>query len=463
MQFALGLPSRPYRVAARIWGWAKKRTKEETGQVIQTTTSEVIQGPRPGKTSLQQRALTIACAIYAACTLVSMAAMSVGAAVLGAAILFDLFSRRTNHTLSRQRFWASATWRYLAFACLLAGACAISVGAAMIDPLKIGDRWIQATFKDLAKAWYLFWPLGIAYALMSIDNTGRRSVLKTYLAVFGVISFLGIIQHFTGWIRNQVIPSGALDRYHATIFFGHHLTAASILVFPFFVTLGLAWQTRRGSLWALAGLSFVTLILTYSRMLWLALPLGLFFAVVWVLPRRLALMTVGMGGVMAVAAALIPTFARHYTSIGYSLASRKTLWEQHLSFFEQRPFTGVGWNRTVEASGLWAIAGNMPANWFSGHAHNNLIEMLSGTGLVGASAWFLFACVLVHFAWINRESVVARGVVCAWLVFHINGVTQVNFWDSKVLHTLMWVSGWMLAWAHARAAGSNAVRSWVAA
>jgi O-antigen ligase len=68
-----------------------------------------------------------------------------------------------------------------------------------------------------------------------------------------------------------------------------------------------------------------------------------------------------------------------------------------------------------------------------------------GTGLFGAAAWLLWC------AWIFRESnrerkrgassasglVFAAAWIAAWVAFHLNGLTQVNFWEGKVSHQMV--------------------------
>ncbi len=76
---------------------------------------------------------------------------------------------------------------------------------------------------------------------------------------------------------------------------------------------------------------------------------------------------------------------------------------------------------------------------------------MGGTGILGLLAWLAWVGVTLGLAWASvrrgRTGGFARGVLCAWVVFHINGLTQVNFWESKVLHQMMWVVAWTLLWA----------------
>ncbi|MBU6376699.1 MAG: hypothetical protein KGQ59_11925, partial [Bdellovibrionales bacterium] len=40
----------------------------------------------------------------------------------------------------------------------------------------------------------------------------------------------------------------------------------------------------------------------------------------------------------------------------------------------------------------------------------------------------------------------SRAWLAAFIVFHLNGLTQVNFWEGKVQHQLFWVVAWVLFW-----------------
>ena len=50
---------------------------------------------------------------------------------------------------------------------------------------------------------------------------------------------------------------------------------------------------------------------------------------------------------------------------------------------------------------------------------------------------------------LRADVVVYRPGAGAWLIRRSfdGGLTQVNFWESKVLHQIMWVTAWALVWA----------------
>ena len=398
--------------------------------------------------------------IYAALSLLSMATMSIGAAILGGILLYSLGgpkgvwkALRENHVRSRTArvfFWLSVA---------LTLACAFSLVAASIDPLSYGGHTVDVHFfSDMGKVWYLFWPLVLLAGLQRLTDREKERVIQVWLAVFGVLSVFGVIQHYTGWVRPQVIPDYP-SRFHATLFLGHHLSVASIMIFPFFACLDLIRArlgqagTPRGQPALLGGAAFfgfVTLFLTYSRTLWVALPLGILLWAWLVLPRWGKIVSTVVLVLFSGEALQFPQISERLHNV-MGISTREDLWLANWEFAKARPFFGAGWHHNIEASGYYLMEKYHSNDVFQGHAHNNFLDMLGGVGGIGALVWIAW-CVGVF--WILREGLKNRaapwfgiGLICAWVVFQINGLTQVNFWESKVLHQECWVIAWSLLWA----------------
>jgi O-antigen ligase len=397
--------------------------------------------------------VTLGLAIYAVCSLLSMATMSIGAAILGG--LFALSLKEPPH------FSHPVLQTYLKASYAVVGACVLSLIYGKINPLSFDGRIPSIfIFSDSAKLWYFFWPLVIAFALRQISDEDRLLVLRCWLVTFTILSGLGILQHFIGWPRPQAIP-GDPGRYHATLFLGHHLSVASVFIFPFFVLLDFlreALVNRKSPILPLrfliagAVLGFTTLMLTYSRTLWVALPMGILIWGASFLPRdrksrkKQLVALLGMI-VLSVLIVQIPAVNnRLFAPIG--VQTREDLWEANYQMFKSRPLTGVGLKHNQELSGFYLMAKYHATDVFSGHAHNNVLDLLGGTGLIGLAAcgfWFF----LVFLLLIRRGVRVAGynlsyGILSALIVFQLNGLTQVNFWEAKVQHQLMWVVGWIL-------------------
>jgi O-antigen ligase len=183
-------------------------------------------------------------------------------------------------------------------------------------------------------------------------------------------------------------------------------------------------------------------------MLWIALPIGIFAWICWALPpeRRGTVLSAAVLGLILFI--LLPPVTRRILDFR-GILTREELWSANVEFFKARPFTGVGWHHNIELSGYYLMERHHVASVFSGHAHNNLLDVLGGTGLLGTLAWLAW-CVLafaIPISLAQKGTGFARGLVCAWIVFQLNGLTQVNFWEAKVLHQIAWVMAWTLAWA----------------
>ncbi len=401
--------------------------------------------------TLCRRLLPWAFALYAVSTLLAMAVMSISAAVLAGVLVAALGGPRGFARALRETLAAPGARRYLWASVALAAACALSLIGLALAPLVIGGHFEEAHLaRDLAKAWYLFWPLALAPGLALLTRAERAFVLRAWILAFAALSVLGIFQHYWGWPRPQQIPG--TDRFHATLFLGHHLSVASIFIFPFFAALDFLLKPGELGLprWFVAlalALGSATLFFTSSRMLWIALPVGLLAWILWNLPRRFSVPLGGVLGLGVFAASFHPVVRQRFGQ-DLTMWEREHLWKANLEFFRQRPLTGVGWHHNIDLSGWYLLKTYGGDHVFSGHAHNNFLDLLGSTGALGAAAWLAWCAVAVWPLWLaaRRGITPAYGLLCAWLVFHLNGLTQLNFWEGKVEHQLSWVVAWTILW-----------------
>lgn len=405
-----------------------------------------------------QNLLTIGLAVYLFTSLVAMAPMSIGAAVLLVLSMVAFGGFGGWRQRLREEWEKPLVRKFFLVNFWLAAACGVSVIAAWISPLSFGGRFIPANFSELGKLWYFFWPLILVPAFRAISEERRQRVLRVWIATFGVFSCIGIIQFFTGWPRPQIIPE--THYYHATLLLGHHLSVASVFIFPYFAVLHYLWvkdgPKRIGISRALLALIFtvgtVMLLMTASRMLWLALPVGVLLWGFLNLPRKTALS-------LAIGLVLILGLASQHPAIqkrfGYSgVSEREELWKANFEFFKDRPVFGVGWRMNQGLSGIYFEHIRPGQPYFQGHAHNNLIDILAGTGAFGTIPWIAWALLVLWIAWLSAAGKgasaayggFARGLFCAWIVFQLNGLTQVNFWEGKVTHQMMIMASLSLMW-----------------
>ncbi|MFL5812310.1 MAG: O-antigen ligase family protein [Bdellovibrionia bacterium] len=409
----------------------------------------------------RQSLLTLALCVYAVSTLISMAVMSIGTALLVVALLWAFGGPKALWAQIREDVKTSV-WarRYLWVSIALALSCFGSLVWAKLAPLSYGGKSADVhVLKDSLKLWYLFWPLPLAAGLKALSPERRMKILTSWIATCAVLGVIAVIQHFTGWPRPQGIPSPTPPlRYHATLFLGHHLSVASILIFPFFASLDF-FKRKKQWLWGLAAaLGATALFLTYSRTLWAALPLAIFTWLVINLPKRAKVAVVVLFVLGIAGASQLPQIKARFSAwdFQYSVTTRADLWKANLEFLKERPLLGVGWKHNQELSGYYLMEKLNTKDVFSGHAHNNLLDMLGGTGIAGALSWLAWSLLVIAMAWaamrrrLSAPDVFASGLLCAWIAFQLNGVTQVNFWEAKVTHQAMWMVAWSLLWLERR-------------
>lgn len=325
-----------------------------------------------------------------------------------------------------------------------------SLVSCALYPLQYNGHVEGVHASDFLKVWYFVIPFLVALAFRGISRAQRDHVFRVWIIAFGLLCVLGLFQFFFGWPRKQWIPF-LESRYHVTLFLGHHLSVASIFIFPFFATLDFIRSPAqkvlpRKILIAIALIAVPALFLTFSRILWIALPLG---GVVWALlqlPRPLALKLFLGLALLAGGISQVPAIHDRLTNkIGYG--PREHLWDANRDLFLVRPMFGVGFRKNEKIGGNYMIQKWRADKVFQGHAHNNLLEMLAGTGLVGTTFWIAWNLVVFGLIWKGafQSSTWGIGLLVAWAVLHLNGITQVNFWESKVMHQMMLSLGFALS------------------
>ncbi len=386
-----------------------------------------------------ERALFAGLAIYFVVILGSQATMSLGIGVILLAALFGFGSPKAVWLAMRAAAREPETRRYLHATNFVTAACFLSLLFARLAPVELAGEKPDVHFvKDMWKAWYFYWPLLTVPCLLALSPPMRRRVYQVYLYAFGVAAALGIFEFFFGWPAYQIIPS-LQSNFHVTGFAGFHLSFASIAIFPFFVALAEISESRilpRSHAIAIAILGILAIFGTYSRQVWISLPIGLFVFAVLRLPRKTAIAVLLTGVLAGILLVRIPAIGARI-SAGIGIQERLDLWRINFEFFKMRPITGIGWHHNLPMAGAYYRAFRPTVvSPFVGHAHSNLFEFLGGLGTIGLASYLFWTWTTL------RQSLRVGGVLGAaffsgWLVFHLNGLTQVNLWESKVLHSMM--------------------------
>jgi len=406
-------------------------------------------------------------ALYLISTLVSMAVMNVALLLLVAGMIAMIEKPKLVFGMYRDLLNHSAVRKYLLVSTLLALVCVLSLALSFLFPVEIQGRVFEVSiFSESRKLWYLFLPLILLPVFQLISAKGISKALYVWVGLFGILGVIAIIQYYTGWPRPQLVANTSVARHHASLFMGHHLSVASILVFPFFYSLQLLFSPgkfplkgpRRLALLLIVLFGSIGLWLTLSRTLWLGLPIGIILWVGLSFNWRRAL---GVAVCVAITLASALGYGYFYSDLRGRLEDfggweqRERLWRANFGLFKERPVLGVGFRKNHRYSGPFLQNMEKNPQVFSGHAHNNLLEMLSGTGIIGLILWIAWWCVVLALLIqalkrgpperdLDGLKTFLPALLAALLVFNLNGLTQVNFWDGKVLHTLMWQIAFLL-------------------
>jgi len=402
---------------------------------------------------------------YIACTFFSMALMSIGAGVLFLAVLGYHFDSQ-NIKKVKELFSSPAIRTYLALTFLLFLALFFSLLVARNSPVTLNNFVVEVSFlKDLSKIWYLFWPIVLCLCFLQLKNQYIEILQKFWIFLLCLFGTLAINQYFTGWPREQMIIYFEPFRYQASLFIGHHLSVASIFIFPFFFSLDYLFLKKRPLKEFLIYLlpcvfGLILLFLTFSRMLWIGLPIGILIWLVLRLKLKQILIITALVFSLTLGALQNEKVQQNIAHRG-GISERIELWRANLEFYKMRPLIGVGFRKNGDLSGPYLKDKLKTEHVFAGHAHNNFLEMLASTGIIGASIWLIWCLLPLGFLlWLKVHGhPLSQGFMVAWVVFHISGLTQVNFWDGKVLHQVALMLGWTLFFTFNTKANTKKIHS----
>ena len=407
--------------------------------------------------------------LYAICSMTAMAGMNLSflALVLAWLTSFALSKKLETASLPRTSEFAIEWKSYQFWAWALFIACIISLVVAKVWPHLYAGHAPDVTVHGFLKIWYLVIPAILLsfYERICLGPEGLRFewLKKVLIAWWWMTLALGVmaaIQFNIGWPLLQVIPTNP-THYHAILMFGHHLSTSSILIFPAFTALAVALgaYTRNRSLLRfelVAGLTgILILFLSYARTAWIAIPIGIVLLFVRYFNRRQLISSLLVFFTLIAAFSQTPAMKERIRN-GMGISERLELWKANIDYFKQRPLTGIGWLKTQEMSEFYfkEISPDHYKDYFWGHAHSNLFEMLGGTGILGLLAFLGWSFFTLRLALRTRRYTIqagdhywadfAWGIFVALLLLHFNGLTNVTFWEGKVMHQQMFAVALLL-------------------
>ena len=269
-----------------------------------------------------------------------------------------------------------------------------------------------------------------------------RLVLNLSLIFTSVASLSGIIGLFSGY--NPLRMQEACSLMQNCGMFGMLMTYAYGLSL-YMVALGgilihkkelkdyfnpkLAWMAFAINLWGL--------YLTYARGAWIGFLIAIPFFFFKKKKKKFIASMLGMtllfGGIILSS----PNAKRRFFHSQGSDIKRLAFFKTAYHAFKERPFWGYGYRNFEPNVAKLKKKYNIPvAPDMTGHAHNNFLEHLASTGIVGALAFILF-CLLWMIDSYKRREITGRIIFPVTISFMVSGMVQYTFGDGENLFLLM--------------------------
>lgn len=272
-----------------------------------------------------------------------------------------------------------------------------------------------------------------------------------------IVCAYGIIQMFTGLelvrpTNDHLARLG--DYYRATGFFSISLTYAyciGMVGFFAFSTLLVRFKNEQNFVFP-AIIFFMTIaaiIASGTRGSWIALFVATIITS-FVYDKKKSILVFVSSMLVAAVLSFIPTFKDRLQSITStrnheSNSARIDLWRANLEMAKDHPLLGMGLERSRDHLPAYYEKLNVK-HGLIGHAHNDILGILSGVGVVGLIMWFWFCFYFVYLAYSLFKKTndlalqaLTLGALGSQIYFFIGGLTQCNFSDNEVSHVLIFI------------------------
>lgn len=382
------------------------------------------------------RPLQILAALFIIAVLVSQSAMDLFSSLILLTMAFWLAIRRDGEPL--RTGW---NWLFLAWFVVLALGYAVNLAA--------NPPWFHGlgTFR-----WFLEF-----LALVALWRTLRpgRASWKFACGVFilcGAYSVavyaLGFNPLFEGPEKRE---ANLAYLWRSGGFYGEAMAWAHTMgpIFALCAGAGYKLWTRRDPLWwwfaIAAGFTGLAVLFTMTRGVWAAAALTIPVMAYLVDRRRgfvaLALVIVGSATILTISPSIRDRvlFTLNFQQTHDS--ERLVLWRTNYHIFKDSPLVGWGYGENQRRLREAYDSLGVPENQFTGHAHNQIMHMLAGTGALGLACYLVFWWLIWRTTrlWWKASGenadplpeALAFGILGAILLFHLGSMTEANFAIAK--------------------------------
>lgn len=292
----------------------------------------------------------------------------------------------------------------------------------------------------------------ILYLMVSVYQYVRLDLAKMLKVVLGVGAFVSVLSLVVSAVKGEDRVGGILNNPMTT---AHSyslvfLTLSGVFLYRWKEM----WADNRKEFYAWLGalaIMGITLVLTMTRGVWIALFVGV-LVIALALSWRLAVAVLGMAAVLV--GSLFMLWPKFHDRIMFAFnyqnnydSERIILWKTNWMIFKDHPWFGAGYGENYNLLGKYYAMQGLPADQFTGHAHNQFLHMLAGTGVLGLACYLFIYFYFVVQAWkIFRsgsssaaEKALSIGIFGALIGFAFGGLTESNFEHAKVRMVLVFM------------------------
>ena len=307
---------------------------------------------------------------------------------------------------------------------------------------------IASPVKNIFKVKYLMLGFLGTYAVIEtfqtnkVENNKIKLLVNLLLISTTIATIAGLIGAFWGY---NPLKMKEITSFRASGMFGMIMSyayALSILLTGIFAALvnrkTINVYVTPWILWSAALINLLGLYFSYTRGATIAFMAALPF-IIYHKNKKLFGILFGMALILLIVVGSIvatKSTVRFYRFSGISSElKRMSVYKTVSKMIIEKPVYGVGYRNVEPMCPVYKTKYNVEGT-FCGHAHNNYLEMLAGTGVMGFVAFMIFL-----FFWLyemmKRKDIIAMITVGMIVNFMISGMTQSTIIDSEVTFLLM--------------------------
>ena len=268
-----------------------------------------------------------------------------------------------------------------------------------------------------------------------------KLILSLALITTALSSLSGMIGLFSGF--NPLRMSEVVNEERNGGLNGMLMTYAYGLNFFLVIAIGL-WLKRKELLPYLNQkllisstiINIVGLYFTYTRGAWLGLLTAIPFFFFKKSKKTFIVLIAGEVVVLVLAILLNAQVGKAFLSRGDSNSQRLAHFQASWAGFKERPILGYGYHNFEHHSKQIKERHGIPWPEHSGMAHNNFLEHLASTGILGFLAFFFFCLFWVVESY-RRKDIIGQISLPLSISFLVSGMVQCTFGDGENLYLLL--------------------------